>query len=155
MPPTFDRSTARSSFAKSALTLTLSLAAAAAIVACQPAVGAASAQPAAAAPAVAVATVQQTNVAPQALFMMNSNFVEERSRSLAKLLLQTETADESRVSRAWYKVLGREPTSEESKTSLQYVQRFPVKSSDDNARLLAWSSLCRTLIASNDFIYIH
>ena len=97
----------------------------------------------------------QTNVAPQALFMMNSNFVAERSRSLAKLLLQTETADESRVSRAWYKVLGREPTSEESRASLQYVQRFPVKSSDDNARLLAWSSLCRTLIASNDFIYIH
>jgi hypothetical protein len=97
----------------------------------------------------------QTNVAPQALFMMNSNFVEERSRSLAKLLLQTETADQNRVSRAWYKVLGREPTSEESNASLQYVRRFPVKSSDDNARLLAWSSLCRTLIASNDFIYIH
>jgi hypothetical protein len=83
----------------------------------------------------------QTNVAPQALFMMNSKFVAERSGSLAKLLL--------------YKVLGREPTSEEAAASLEYVRRFPAKSSDDGARLLAWTSLCRTLIASNDFIYIH
>ena len=53
---------------KSALTLALSLTAAAAIVACQPAVGNASAQPApagAAAPLVAVATVQQRAIAPQ------------------------------------------------------------------------------------------
>jgi hypothetical protein len=97
----------------------------------------------------------QTNVAPQALFMMNSKFVAERSGSLAKLLLRTETADEQRVNRAWYKVLGREPTSEEAAASLEYVRRFPAKSSDDGARLLAWTSLCRTLIASNDFIYIH
>jgi hypothetical protein len=97
----------------------------------------------------------QTNVAPQALFMMNSKFVSERSRSLAKRLLQTDSADNERINRAWFAVLGREPTPEESGSSLEYVQRFPAKSADDEARLLAWSSLCRTLIASNDYIYIH
>jgi len=98
---------------------------------------------------------EQTNVAPQALFMMNSNFVTERSRSLAQLLLKTETADLDRINRAWYKVLGREPVREEAEASLRYVQGFPGKATDDTGRLLAWSSLCRTLIASNDFIYIH
>ena len=37
----------------------------------------------------------QTNVAPQALFMMNSKFVAERARSLAKLLLQSDTVDDA------------------------------------------------------------
>jgi hypothetical protein len=97
----------------------------------------------------------QTNVAPQALFMMNSKFVAERSGFLAKLLLKNETSDEQRVHRAWYKVLGRQPSGEETGASLEYIRRFPVKASDDEARLLAWTSLCRTLIASNDFIYIH
>jgi hypothetical protein len=97
----------------------------------------------------------QTNVAPQALFMMNSKFVAERARSLAKLLLQSDTVDDARVSRAWYKVLGREPSKDELEDSLGYLERFPAKSSDDAGRLLAWSSLCRTLIASNDFLYLH
>jgi hypothetical protein len=98
---------------------------------------------------------EQTNVAPQALFMMNSKFVAERSQSLAQLLLKTETADEHRVDRAWYKILGREPTPDEAAASLRYVKGFPAKTSDDSGRLLAWTSLCRTLIASNDFIYMH
>jgi mono/diheme cytochrome c family protein len=97
----------------------------------------------------------QTNVAPQALFMMNSKFVAERSQSLAKRLLEGDTADDRRVSRAWFTVLGREPSREETEAGLEYVRRFLSKSSDDGARLLAWSSLCRSLIASNDFIYIH
>jgi hypothetical protein len=87
--------------------------------------------------------------------MMNSKFVAERSRSLAQSLLKSDNADEARVSRAWYKVLGREPTTEETTASLEYVRRFPAKTDDDGSRLLAWTSLCRTLIASNDFIYVH
>ena len=97
----------------------------------------------------------QTNVAPQALFMMNSQFVAERSRSLAQSLLQSDVEDRSRVSRAWFKVLGRGPTNEELNESVQYVRGFPAKASDEAGRLLAWSSLCRALIASNDFIYLH
>jgi hypothetical protein len=97
----------------------------------------------------------QTNIAPQALYMMNGAFVAERSRSLAQTLLRGETSDEHRVSRAWYAVLGRAPNDEESNTSLRYVREFPATARDDEARLLAWSSLCRTLIASNDFVYLH
>ena len=56
------------------------------------------------------------------------------------------------MSRAWYKVLGREPSKDELEDSLRLCSNaFRRKSSDDDGRLLAWSSLCRTLIASNDF----
>ncbi len=66
MPP--PASPTRGSFAKTAVTIALSVLATAAIVACQPAVSPANAQgtpAAAAAPAVAVAAVQQRSIAPQ------------------------------------------------------------------------------------------
>lgn len=97
----------------------------------------------------------ETNIAPQALFMMNSKFVSQRSRSLAQRILQTEAADADRVGRAFQTVLGRAPTPEESAAGVDYLRRFPSKPSDDEGRLLAWSSFCRALIASNDYIYVH
>jgi hypothetical protein len=100
-------------------------------------------------------TRSETNIAPQALFMMNSKFVAERSRSVAEQLLQTESTDGESVNRAWWTILGRGPESAERDAGLNYVSHFPAKSGDDAARMLAWSSLCRALISSSDFIYIH
>ncbi|MBK9167134.1 MAG: PSD1 domain-containing protein [Bryobacterales bacterium] len=97
----------------------------------------------------------QTNVAPQALYMMNSAFVDERARTLAKQLLRGDSADERRIERAWMAVLGREPTPEEAAAARDYLARFPARSDDDSGRELAWTSLCRTLVASNDFLYVH
>jgi hypothetical protein len=87
--------------------------------------------------------------------MMNSAFVAERARSLAQKLLQTDTANGERVNRAWFTVLGREPSAEEAAAGLEYVRRYPAKAVNDEARLAAWASLCRVLIGSNDFIYVH
>ncbi len=97
----------------------------------------------------------QTNVAPQALYMMNSKFVADRSRGVAKQLLQQESTDERRVSRAWVSILGREPKADEIRAALQFIAAFPAKPSNDEGRLLAWTSFCRSLVASNDFIYVY
>ena len=86
---------------------------------------------------------------------MNSAFVAERSRSLAEKLLRSETEDATRIGRAWFTVLGRKPSTEETTGGLNYVRSYPAKTSTDEARLDAWASLCRVLIASNDFIYVH
>ncbi len=93
----------------------------------------------------------QTNVAPQALFMMNSAFVESRARSLALKVMD----DRRGVERAWYLVLGREPDASERTAARDYLERFPAKAGAGEGHLLAWSSLCRSLMASNDFIYVH
>jgi hypothetical protein len=97
---------------------------------------------------------KQTNVAPQALYMMNSKFVTERSRALASKLLKSGTDDAGRVREAWETVLGRAPAAGEVQGSLAYMAGFPKLPGNDEGRLLAWASLCRTLIASNDFIYV-
>ncbi len=97
---------------------------------------------------------EQTNVAPQALYMMNSKFVAERARALAESLLRADTADAARVKQAWLTVLGREPADGEAASSLSYLAGFPTPPQNDEGRLLKWTSLCRTLIASNDFVYL-
>ena len=97
---------------------------------------------------------EQTNVAPQALYMMNSKFVTERASALAGQLLRTETDDSARVTRAWVTVLGRQPAAPEAASSLSYLAEFPKLPANDEGRLLKWTSLCRTLFASNDFMYL-
>ncbi|MBL8242143.1 MAG: DUF1549 domain-containing protein [Bryobacterales bacterium] len=93
---------------------------------------------------------EQTNVAPQALYMMNSKFVAERARTLAGKLVEEERVDQARARRAWQTVLGRQATPDEVAATLRYVAGFP----NGDGQLLAWSSFCRALIASNDFIYV-
>ena len=100
-------------------------------------------------------TRSETNVAPQALYMMNSKFVAALSGVLAKQLLQTGSSDEQRVERAWVRVLGHGPNAEELRNGLQYLAGFPAPKANDGRRLLAWTSYCRSLIASNDFMYVY
>ena len=97
---------------------------------------------------------EQTNVAPQALYMMNSKFVAERAKVLAERLLRTETEENSRVKQAWLTVLGHEPEPPEAASSLSYLAGFPKLTANGEGRLAAWTSLCRALMASNDFMYV-
>ena len=100
-------------------------------------------------------TRPRTNVAPQALFMMNSEFIAARSRNLAEEFLKAYPNDpERRVERAYLRVLNRSPQPVEVREALGYVdqlrERFPDLISDQKA----FESLCHLLIASNEFIYV-
>jgi hypothetical protein len=96
----------------------------------------------------------QTNVAPQALYMMNSDFVAKQTQSLASQLLGNGVLDDAaRIGGAYYRVLGQPAEEKEIKAALDYIRLFP--GPDGQAgRLLAWTSFCRALVASNDFLYI-
>ena len=43
----------------------------------------------------------------------------------------------------------------EIQSALRYIQGFPGRPDGQAGRLLAWGSFCRTLVASNDFLYVH
>lgn len=94
-------------------------------------------------------TRSETNVAPQALYMMNSKFVAARAANLASQLLKTSGGLDERIERAWRMVLGREPTAAQRADGRAYFAGFP------GSEALAWTSYCRTLVASNDFLYVY
>ncbi|MBI1353605.1 MAG: DUF1549 domain-containing protein [Acidobacteria bacterium] len=94
----------------------------------------------------------ETNVAPQALFLMNSQFVAERARGLAGQLLKQDDED-ARVRTAYLRTLNRAPDAEEIDRGLTYVAAVN-KQFGDIDQLDAWESFCRILMASNEFIYV-
>jgi hypothetical protein len=79
-----------------------------------------------------------TNTAPQALFMMNSAFVNDRSAALAKQL-------SGHVELIYQRILNRLPTADEQKDALDYIEKTGER---------GWQSLCRILLSSNEFIYL-
>ncbi len=77
----------------------------------------------------------RTNVAPQALFMMNSPFVAERAAGLAQRA-------EGDAARAYRLALGREPSDEEAAEARQHIDRA------------GFTSFCKVLLESNEFLYV-
>jgi len=93
----------------------------------------------------------RTNVAPQALFMMNSRFMDERSAGFARYLLDKTAGDDAvRVGRAYRIALGREPSPGEALEAGAYLAELEKK----RTRAEAWQSFCRVLMASNEFLYV-
>ena len=98
----------------------------------------------------------ESNVATQALYMMNSENVAERSRSLAGHLTAADEEDSGRVRRAYLITLTRQPTPQEVEESLAYLRNYPMGSgTDGDSRLDAWQSLCRILMTSNEFNFVN
>lgn len=92
-----------------------------------------------------------TNVAPQALFLMNSKLVAEQAEAVAKEIAVLPSKD--RAARLYVKILNRSATPAEVDGALSYAaafqKQFPKMQESD-----AWQSLARILFASNEFIYV-
>jgi cytochrome c553 len=96
-----------------------------------------------------------TNVAPQALFMMNSNFISDRARQLARRLETVVGGDAARIVDVFEWVLNRKPSQQEVLDALDYVRSFKNRAPQSaGLNWTAWQSLCRILISSNEFIYV-
>jgi len=99
----------------------------------------------------------ETNIAPQALFMMNSEFINERARSFAKYLLaEVSLNDTARIERAYRVALARDPSPEELSDDLTYIQTYTQRfGAGPSSSLDAWRSWCHVLISSNEFNYVN
>jgi hypothetical protein len=94
-----------------------------------------------------------TTVAPQALFMMNSDFVAERARNVSEQI-RPEADGQKKVGDLWLRILNREPEAAEVDRALSYIGSFSRKFGAKRTEADAWFSLSRILIASNEFIYV-
>ena len=90
-----------------------------------------------------------SNVATQALYLLNSPWVMEQSKHAAKALLARGDATvEVRIDRAYLSVVGRPPSAAERQLSRRYVQSFGEDQEDAFARFF------HTLFACVDFRYL-
>jgi cytochrome c553 len=98
----------------------------------------------------------RTNVAPQALFLLNSQFVVDRSLGLAKRLLEeTSLSETQRVERAYLTVLTRRPDANEADEALSYLAAMEQRlAGTADARQSAWQSFCHVLLATSEFLFV-
>ena len=92
-----------------------------------------------------------STVAPQALFMMNSEFMQKASDALAKRIKSSRN-NEEKVKALYRLVLTRPPTDGELKNTLYFLRRskqLSEKAETDSIQLLA-----QALLSSNEFIYL-
>ena len=64
-----------------------------------------------------------TMVPPQALALLNNEFMHERSAGLAKLLMAQPGGLETRIDEAWRRTLGRSPTDQERAQAVEHVTK--------------------------------
>jgi hypothetical protein len=92
----------------------------------------------------------------QSLSLLNSDFVVRQAAAFAVRTLHEAGAEPAaRVAHAHLLAVGREPTSDETRTSLEFVdamRRHYAGSADGETR--AWSDFCQMLLASSEFLYV-
>lgn len=96
---------------------------------------------------------ETTNVPTQALYLMNSLFVLDRSRGFAERLLRETESDETRVERAFQLCFSRSPLPEEAERSLAYLASEKVAATEEDGvdKRPVLLSFCQALLSTAEF----
>ncbi len=100
-----------------------------------------------------------TNSAPQALTLMNSDFVLKQAGHFAERLRKEAPGDLAKqVALAWEIAYNRPVTAEESAAALQFVRKqhdlLRGAVGAEKAEPAALTNLCQQLLSSNEFLYV-
>ena len=99
-----------------------------------------------------------STVAPQALFLMNSDLVHEASRELAKTLLLDHPESTARqVEAAYHTCFTRAPSARESDAANAFLARYERQLRTESApaqQAEPLAALIRALFAANEFVYL-
>jgi hypothetical protein len=98
----------------------------------------------------------ETYVAPQALYLMNDDFVHKRAVTFAKLLVDKykEDADSDRIEKAILRAWGRPAAPDEVEQLKDFLSKYPQQDAAGDGPPPAWIALSRLLLVSNNFFYI-
>ncbi|MEY4187071.1 MAG: hypothetical protein RIT02_2105 [Planctomycetota bacterium] len=88
----------------------------------------------------------QTVVATQALYLLNNELPRKRAHALATTLLQMPDDRQLRLQQLWLMALNRPVTDAEIEDARQFLDGLT--NNHD-----AWTELCHSLLASNEFLY--
>nr|MDQ3331526.1 PSD1 and planctomycete cytochrome C domain-containing protein [Planctomycetota bacterium] len=102
-------------------------------------------------PAVSSGDRSVTTTAPQALLMMNSEFVADAAAALAERLAEPGSDDASRVRRLYRIAFGRDATSDEVAAGLEFLSRIDeVRDPSEAVASNAWTALCQVMLSANE-----
>ncbi len=102
----------------------------------------------------------ETTVASQSLFLLNSPFVRDQSRAFAERLLADKSlSDPQRIEQAHRFAFGRTASADEQTQATEFLVAYLKTPSiqsrpEPERRLAAWQSYCQSLLCANEFLYV-
>ena len=95
----------------------------------------------------------------QALYLLNDKFIHEQAAAVAKRLLAESDGIHLRIKRLWLLMFGRKPDSEESTIAIDFLSNAHSTLAskgveDQQLDIESWQSLVRSLIRTNEFVYL-
>jgi hypothetical protein len=104
----------------------------------------------------------QSNVAPQALFLLNSEFALARAEALAARLIQEVPQEETaRILRIYLLLYGRPPQLEETRIGQAFLARarqgqaaVAAPGTPEQQERAAWKQYAHLLLCANEFLYV-
>ena len=101
---------------------------------------------------------KSTTTTLQALFLMNSEFMHEQSRAIAQNLLGEFPTPEGRINSAYNRIYGRPATHKEVVHVTRFIEatatELPSRQQSLTAEETMWPALIRTMLSSNEFLFI-
>ena len=91
----------------------------------------------------------ETTLPTQALYLLNSPFVNEEAKRAGERIEQFGHTDAERVRLVYRLTLGREPSASETEVAITFVS-----GADPSAENRPWSALAHSLISSIQFRYL-
>ncbi len=92
-----------------------------------------------------------TTIAPQALELLNNPFVRDCAKAFAKRIApKPDTPFDESVKNAYLIALGRQPDTDESKDSVEFLTAMSTKTSREQAL----TDFCQALMGLNEFVYV-
>lgn len=103
-------------------------------------------------PSLVTGSRETTNVPVQALYLLNSPFVQERAKGLAARLVRESGSQEERVRKAFVSCFSREPEPEELTRSLEFLSNNqPPANPEGKAVATNLISFCQALLCTGEF----
>jgi hypothetical protein len=105
-------------------------------------------------PAVSLETRPSTIVPHQTLFLMNHPLVMDSGRALAASALRISADDQACIERIYKTVFARFPSDAEVAMALRFIEQNVGDGQSSEDRGQAWVSFCRSLLLTNEFLYV-
>jgi cytochrome c553 len=97
----------------------------------------------------------ETTIAPQALYLMNSPLVLKAAEQLsASLFTETDVSDHDRLQTIYRKVFQRPASDHELSRGVAFLQQLETQMAGDDRQRMAYQALCQSLLISNEFLYV-
>ena len=103
-----------------------------------------------------VGTRYPTTTSLQSLYFMNSQFVEEQSKAIADRVIEVSQSTDHRIQWIYEQLYGRGPTLHEKQVINDQLARMKKQANVElqNEDSMAWTSMVRVMLCSNEFLFV-